>query len=91
MVVIKRVDCTNKRSLGPWVAHLRMTVYKVIRDQSSSQSQTMSFDRSVVSLRPNMGYVDKINRIKQVTTNKTSDIWGGAIFWPPGAKFEQTW
>ena len=53
----------NKRVIGPCVAHLRMTVYKGIREQSSSQSPAMSFDRSAVSLRLNMGYVDKINRM----------------------------
>ena len=28
----------NKRALGPWVAHLRMTVYKGIGKHRSSQS-----------------------------------------------------
>ena len=53
----------NKRALGHWVAHLRMTVYKGIGEHSSSQSPAMSFDRSEVSLRLNMGYVDIINRM----------------------------
>ena len=53
----------NKRALGPWVAHLRMTVYKGIGKHSSSQSPAMNFDGSAVSLRVNMGYVDKINRM----------------------------
>ena len=39
----------NKRALGPWVAHLRMAVYKGIGKHSSSQSPDMNFDRSVVS------------------------------------------
>ena len=53
----------NKRAIGPWVAHLRMTVYKGIGKHSSSQSLAMNFDRSAVSLRLNMSYVDKINRM----------------------------
>ena len=53
----------NKRALGHRVARLRMTVYKGIGKPSSSQSQTINFDRSALSLRLNMGYVDKINRI----------------------------
>ena len=56
-------DKEYKRALGPWVAHLRMTVYKGIEEQSSSESPAMNFDRSAVSLRLNMGYIDKINRM----------------------------
>ena len=41
----------NKRALGPWVAHLRMTVYKGIGKHSSTQSPAINFDRSAVSLR----------------------------------------
>ena len=41
----------NKRALGPWVAHLRMIVYKGIGKHSSSQSQAMNFDRSAVTSR----------------------------------------
>ena len=40
-----------------------MIVYKGIGKHSSSQSPAMNFDRSAVSLRLNMGYVDKINRM----------------------------
>ena len=40
-----------------------MIVYKGIGKHSSSQSPAMNFDRSAVSLRHNMGYVDKINRM----------------------------
>ena len=53
----------NKRALGPWVAHLRMTVYKGVGEHSSSQSPAMNFDRSAVSLRLNKAYLDKINRM----------------------------
>ena len=52
----------------PWVAHLRMTVYKGIGKYSSSQSPAMNFDRSAVSIRLNMGYVDKINRMQNINT-----------------------
>ena len=41
--------------------HLRMTVYKGKGKHSSSQSPAMNFDRSAVSLRLYMDYVDKIN------------------------------
>ena len=50
----------NKRA---WFSHLRMTVYKSIGKHSSSQSPAMNFDRSEVSLRLYIGYVDKINRM----------------------------
>ena len=40
------------------VTHLKMTVYKGIGKHSFSQSPAMKFDRSAVSLRLNMGYVD---------------------------------
>ena len=53
----------NKRALRPWVTHLRMTAYKGIEKQSSSQSPIMNFDRSTVSLKLNMGYDAKINRM----------------------------
>ena len=53
----------NNRVLGLWVTHLRMTVYKGIGKHSSSQSLAMDCDRSAVSLRLNIGYVDKINRM----------------------------
>ena len=53
----------NNRALGPCVAHLRMTVYKGIGNHSSSQCPAMNFDRSAVSLRLNMGYADKNNRM----------------------------
>ena len=53
----------NMHTRGPLVAHLKMTVYKGIGEHSSSQSPTMNFDRSIVSLRLNMGYVDNINRM----------------------------
>ena len=49
----------NKRALG----HLRMTVYKGVGKHSSSQSPAMNCDRSAVSLRLYMDYVDKINRM----------------------------
>ena len=65
--VIAKNQCEkhNKRALGPWVPHLRMTVYKGIGEQSSSQSPAtcLNFDILAVSLRLNMGYVDKINRM----------------------------
>ena len=53
----------NKRALGPWVAHMRMTVYKGIGKHSSTQSPAINFDRSAVSLRLYIGYVDKTNRV----------------------------
>ena len=34
---------------GPWVTHLRVTVYKGIGKQSSSQSPAMNLDRSTFS------------------------------------------
>ena len=40
----------NKRALWPWVAHLRMNVYKSIGKHRSYQSPAMNFDRSAVSL-----------------------------------------
>ena len=50
---------TNKRALGPWVAHLRMmTVYKGKEEHSSYQSTALNYDRSAISLR-----LDKINRM----------------------------
>ena len=42
-----------------------MTVYKGIGEHTSSQSPAMNYDKSSISLRLNMGYVD---------------IRGGAIF-----------
>ena len=58
-----------------------MTVYNGIGEHSSSQSQAMNFDRSSVSLKLNMGYVDKINKMySRTSTIQTSDIQGGAIF-----------
>ena len=42
---------------GPWVAHLRMTVYKGIGKHSSTQSPVINFDRSVGSLRLYMAHV----------------------------------
>ena len=53
----------NKRALGPWVTHLRITVYKGLGEHSSSQSPTMNFYRSAVLLSVNVGYADKINRM----------------------------
>ena len=50
----------NKRTLVPWVPHLRMTVYKGLGKHSYSQSPAMNFDRSAVSLRLCMDYVDKL-------------------------------
>ena len=52
-----------KITRGPWVAHLRITVYKGIGKHSSSQGPAMNFDRSAVLLRLDMGYVDKFNRM----------------------------
>ena len=40
-----------------WVAHLRITVYKGIGKDISSQRPAMNFDRSAVSLRLTMGYI----------------------------------
>ena len=54
---------SNKRALGPWVAHLRKTVYKGVGEHSSSQSPAMSFDRSAISLRLTKAYADKTNRM----------------------------
>ena len=42
---------SKKKALGPWVAHLRMTVYKGIGKLSSSQSPAMNFDTLIVLLR----------------------------------------
>ena len=53
----------TKRALAPWVAHLRITVYTGKGEHSSSQSPAMNFDTSAVSLRLNIGYNDKINRM----------------------------
>ena len=47
----KPVPTKNKRVLGPWVAHLKITVYEGIGKHSSTLSATMNFDRSAVSLR----------------------------------------
>ena len=49
-------------AIGPWVAHLRMTVYKGIGEEISSQSPAtcIYFDRLAVSLSLNMSYADKI-------------------------------
>ena len=58
-----KIITQNKRALGPWVAHLRMTVYKCIGKLSSSQNPAMNFYRSAVSLILYMDYVDKINRM----------------------------
>ena len=52
---------TTRGPSGPLrVAHLRITVYKGIGKHSSSQSPAMNFDRSAVSLRLYMGYVDNL-------------------------------
>ena len=52
----------DKTVLGPWVAHLRLTVYNGIGKHSSSRSPAMNFDRSAeTSLRLYMDYTDKIN------------------------------
>ena len=60
MTVYKDVE----KHVGPWVAHLRMTVYKkYIGKHSSTQSPAIHFDRSAVSLRFYMGYVDKTNLV----------------------------
>ena len=46
-----------------------MTVNKGKGKHSSSQSPAMNFDRSVISLRLNMGYVDvQPQQIKHVTS-----------------------
>ena len=39
MVVVSSAYFLNKMALGPWVAHLRMTVFKGLRKHSSTQSQ----------------------------------------------------
>ena len=57
------VTNADKRTLGPWIDHLGMTVYKDIGKHSSLQSQAMNFDRSAVSIRLNVDYVNKINRM----------------------------
>ena len=57
-----------------------MTVYKGKGEQSSSESPAINFDRSAGSLRLNMGYVDKINRMQSFNKTKTSEIRGEAIF-----------
>ena len=52
---------------GPLVTHLRMTVYKGVGEQGSSQSPALNFDRlAEVSLRLNKAYVDKINRMQNL-------------------------
>ena len=56
-------EMENKRALWPWDVRLRMTIYKGIGEHISSQSPAMKYDRSAVSLKLNMGYVDKINRM----------------------------
>ena len=48
------------------MAHLRMTVFKGIGKYSSSQSPPLNFDRSAVSIRLYMDYVDKINRMQNL-------------------------
>ena len=48
----KKVDFGDKKNHkkdGPWVAHMKMTVYKGIGQHISSQSQAMNCDRSAVS------------------------------------------
>ena len=45
------------------VAHLRMTVYKGKGEHTDYQSPAMNLDRSAVSIRLNMGYVDKNYRM----------------------------
>ena len=76
---------TNKRVLGPWVARLRVTVYKGIRKHSATQSPAMNFDRSAVSLRLYMGYVGvmltKLTGCRN-SISKTCDIRSVAILGP---------
>ena len=55
---IWRYPLKNKRALGPSPEKACLGIGK----HSSSQSLAMNFDRSAVSIRLNMGYVDKINR-----------------------------
>ena len=55
---------SKKKSIGSWVALLRMTVLKIKGKQISSQSPVMSFGRSVVSLRHYMEIFYKTNRMK---------------------------
>ena len=51
------------KTRGPLVFHLRMPVYKGIGKHRSFQSPAMNFDRSAISLRLNMGYLDKMIRM----------------------------
>ena len=59
---------SNKRALGPWVDHLRITVSNGIGKHISTLSPAINFDRSAVSLSLYIGYVDKTNRM--LTLNK---------------------
>ena len=56
---------SKKKTLGPWVAHLRMTVYKDIGKLSSSQSQAMNIDSFIKTLygKVSHSYVDRNNRM----------------------------
>ena len=56
---IWRYPLKNKRALGRTPEKACLGIGK----QNSSQSPAMNFDRSAVSIRLNMGYVDKINRM----------------------------
>ena len=62
---IKSVNL-NKRALGPWVAHLKMIVYKGKGKHSSSQSLAMNLDRLAVSYGLKIGYADKIVRLSKL-------------------------
>ena len=47
---LQKKSLENKRTLGPWIANLRMNVYTGKGKHSSSQSPPMNFDRSSFSL-----------------------------------------
>ena len=58
------INNVNKKE-GPWALGRspENALYKGIGEHSSFQSPAVNFDSSVASLRINMGYDDKFNRI----------------------------
>ena len=90
-----RSEVHNKRALGPWVAHLKMTVNKGTGKHSSFQSPAMNFDRSAVSLSLYMKKFPLViltqlkgcrtSAFLYISLRKTYEIRGEAIFWPTGA------
>ena len=66
------VTSTTTKQEGPWA------LGRSPENGHLSQSQAMNFNRSVVSLRLNIDYVDKINRVK----GSHFSIANGANFGP---------